>query len=53
MALITQKFKNLKKCLIVFNEEFERNLKISCKEFASALAKNLDETFAARKNIRN
>ena len=49
MALITQKFKNLKKCLIVFNEEFERNLKSSCKEFASALAKNLDETFAARK----
>ena len=49
MALITQKFKNLKKCQIVFNEELEQNLKSSCKEFASALAKNLDETFGDRK----
>jgi len=53
MALIEKKFKNLKKCQITFNEEFESipfNYASwsSCKEYAYALAKDLDETFADR-----
>ena len=53
MDSIKHKFKNLKKCQIRFHKEIERNLYLegwsSCKEYAYALAKDLDETFADRK----
>ena len=54
MASIKDKFKNLKKCQISFHEDshfeqyFEYTLHNSCKEYASELAKDLDETFAER-----
>ena len=53
MASIRDKYKNLKKCQISFNEEFERHFDyigngISCKEYTTELAEDLDKTFADR-----
>ena len=55
MDSIKHKFKNLKKCQISFDKEIERNLYLEgwsspgCKEYAYAMAKDLDETFDDRK----
>ena len=55
MDSIKHKFKNLKKCQISFHKEIERNLYLEGwsspgrKEYAYAMAKDLDETFDDRK----